>query len=477
MSEPAQAVVDAFRPVNEELEAELEVVEGEVPREIRGVLYRNGVGRLEVYGTPQMHPFDGDGMVSRFRVAEGRVTYRNRYVRTREFEEEARSQRMLYRGFGTNLPGGFARNALRMRFKNAANTSVILHGGRLLALWEAGVPHALDPESLRTIGRFDYDGALRNHDWATRWINDELPFSAHPKVDPETGELWNFGLQIGPRTKLQIYRVNAHGVLSERRTITLDEPCFMHDFVITREYAVFFASPVKFDVARALSGISTPVEAIRRNPGRATEVLVVPRDGGEARRFQAPEGFFCFHFFDAFSRDGSIVVDGCRMDDFAGGTIDVRDVDAIREAVFDPAFLTRWTIDLEAGRVSERRLCATPMELPTIDRRFVGRPRRLGWATARTRNHGAPLLNGLARIDFESAEVSTRDLCPDLPGEPVFVPVGSEEGEGWLLTVVYRAEARISELWVVDPGTLRTQARVALPHHQPPGFHGCFAPD
>jgi len=470
-----QAVIDAFRSVASEEDARLDVVEGEVPAALRGKLLRNGPGKLEVHGTPLMHPFDGDGMVSEFTFGPDGVRYRNRWVRTREFEAEERAGRILYRNFGTNLPGGLAKNFMRTHFKNAANTSIVHHGGKLLALWEAGLPHALDPETLETRGRDDYDGALtRALPRVTRWMIAEAPFSAHPKIDPKTEELYNFGLLIGPRPGLSFHRIGADGQLRSARYLALRRASFIHDFTITARHAVFFATPIRFDVPRALSGLRTPVDAIRRDPSERTEILVVPLDGGPERRILAPDGFFIFHFFNAFERDDHVVVDGCRMDDFPGGTVDLRDPSSIRGAPFDPAYPTRWTVD--ASRVREERLSSTPMELPFVDRRFVGRPHRFGWATARTRDDGSPLYTGLARFDFATGEAVVRDLAPDLPGEPVFVPAAphAAEGDGWILSVVYRAHTRISELWILDPVRLDPVARLPLPHHLPPGFHGAF---
>ena len=118
--------------VHDERDDTLRVTEGVLPPALRGVLYRNGPGKMEVFGTRYDHPFDGDGMVTRFSFDGRAVHYRNRFVRTSEYAAEQRAGRMLYRSFGTNLPGGLRRNFLRLRFKNAANTSVVLHGGKLL---------------------------------------------------------------------------------------------------------------------------------------------------------------------------------------------------------------------------------------------------------------------------------------------------------------------------------------------------------
>jgi all-trans-8'-apo-beta-carotenal 15,15'-oxygenase len=472
----AAVAVRAFEPVESEVDVRLDVVEGAVPEALRGVLYRNGPGSLRVGDTPQMHPFDGDGMVSRFAFEASGVRYRNRFVRTREWLNEQRAGRMLYRAFGTNLPGGFAKNALRMRFKNAANTSVVRHGGLLLALWEGGLPHALDPVSLATLGRFDYGGALRARSPLERVLVGELPFSAHPSICARTGELWNFGVSVAPRPTLLVHRVDAEGVLRETRRVPLPRASFVHDFVLTSRWAVFFLTPVRFDVVRALSGRASPVDAIGRDPSAPLTVLLVPRDGGEPRMLRAP-ACFVFHFFGAREDErGRVIVDGCRMDGFAGGSIDLRDAEALRRAHFDDALPTRWTIDPDRGRVDEEHLADVPMELPTV---HPTRAARFGWAIARMVRGGAPVHTGWAKLDRETGATVLRDETPDITSEPVVVakPGATDEDDAWLLALVYRAARHRTELVVLEARDLSTVARLALPHHQPPGFHGCFVDD
>ncbi len=471
----APVAVRAFQPVESEVDVSLAAEEGGVPADLRGVLYRNGPGSLVVGDTPQRHPFDGDGMVSRFAFEPTGVRYRNRFVRTREWQREQRAGRMLYRAFGTNLPGGLATNALRMRFKNAANTSVVRHGGMLLALWEGGLPHALDPESLATLGRFDYGGALRPRSPLEKILIGELPFAAHPSICAGTGELWSFGLAVAPRPTLLVHRVNADGSWRETRRYPLPRASFVHDFVLTSRWAVFFLTPVRFDVARALSGRSSPVDAIEQDPGAPLSILMVPRDGGEPRTLHG-DPCFVFHFFGAHEDErGRVVVDGCRMGGFAGGSIDLRDPEALRRAGFDDALPTRWSLDPARGTVEERRLSDLPMELPTVHPTLA---RRFGWATARVVRGGPPVHTGWAKLDRETGATVVSDVTPDLTSEPVVVakPGATDEDDAWLLALVYRAASHRTELCVLEARDLTLVCRLPLPHHQPPGFHGCFVP-
>lgn len=476
--ERARVVCRSFEPCEGEVDVELDLVEGAAPAGLRGVLYRNGVHSLEVQGVPQMHPFDGEGMVSRFAFEGGRVRYRNRVVRTREVLAERRAGRMLYRAFGTNRPGGLLANALRMRFKNAANTSVVHHAGRLLALWEAGLPHALDPETLETIGRFDFDGALQPSGPLERLFAAEMPFSAHPAIDPEDGSLHNFGVLVGAPTKLVVYRVDRTGALVERTAVPLPRASFVHDFVLTPSWRVFFLTPVRFDVPRALSGLATPVESLSQAPGAPTEVLLVPREGpdkvGRAVRLPAAPSF-TFHWINGFEDDaGRVIVDGCRMDAFPGGTVDMQDPRGLAAARLPPPRPTRWTLDVSAGRVEERALSDVALELPTVHPADRQRRHRFAFGMVNPQPAGPTIYSAIGKLDCESGEAQVRDFGLDLAGECVLVPRSEAPDDVWLLVVMYVADAHRSDLVCLDGRDLSVQARWRLPHHHPPGFHGCF---
>lgn len=474
----ARLVARAYEAVESEVDVRLEPAEGAVPEALRGVLYRNGPGRLGIGGDRYGHPFDGDGHVVRFALGPDGVRYRNRFVRTRELEAEERAGRMLYRGFGSNLPGGLGRNLLRVRFKNAANTHVVWHGGSLLALWEGGVPHRLDPETLATLGRYDYRGRLRAGGLLERVLTPELPFAAHPTVDPRTGELWSFGTLLGARPRLLLYRVDPAGHMAPIESVPLDRLYFLHDFVLTRRWRVFFLTPVSFDVARALSGLDTPVDAIHQTDGAPTRVCLVPRDGGPPR-FADADPCFVFHFAGGFDADdGRVVVDGLRMDGFPGGSVDLSDPEALAGLRYPPPRLTRFTIDPVAGTVDEARLFDRPGELPSVHPDRVTRRHRFVWATAKAHGTALPVYRSLVKWDVETRQERVRDFGWGLPGEPLMVPRpgATAEDDGWLLCLAYHLDDHRSSLHVLDAATLEPVARLPLPHHVPPGFHGTWVP-
>ena len=470
--------VRATETVRDEVDVTLRVAEGALPETLRGVLYRNGPGKMEVHGTKYDHPFDGDGMVTRFAFGNSGVRYRNRFVRTREYIAEERAGEMLYRSFGTNLPGGLRRNLFRLRFKNAANTSVVLHGGQLLALWEGGLPHRLDPVTLATHGTHDFGGRLQNRTSVLgRLLSPHLPFSAHPKRDLDTGELVNFGTLAGKSNFLVAYRVRADGVMAAPTFTRLPRLSFVHDFVLTPRYCVFFLPAVSFRVAATLLGFSSPAASLRASVGSRGSVLVVPRDGSAPIEVPCDDGFV-FHFANGYEDpEGRVVLDGMRMDTLPPASA-FQDLFAGRDVDLPPTFPTRYLIDLEKRTATRTRLGVSMADLPTIDPRHAGRPYRHLWAIAG--DHGAPdpFFHHVVHVEHAGAGTreTLRDFGEDLPGEPLFVPApgATAEADGWVLTLVYRVREHRTDLHVLDPGTLATVCRLELPHHVPPGFHGTW---
>ncbi|MEM9491818.1 MAG: carotenoid oxygenase family protein [Myxococcota bacterium] len=471
--------------VRESRDEPLPCLEGRLPAGLRGVLFRNGPGRFERGGHRYGHPFDGDGMVSRFAFDGGGVRYSNRFVQTRELLAEERADTLLYRGFGTLRPGGWWRNALRMRFKNAANTNVIAHAGKLLALWEGGWPHELDPQTLATRGRYSFGGKLENRFSAVeRLINPELPFSAHPKWDPDTGHLHNFGLAFGRKNRLLLYDVDTRGHMAEPRIEELPALSFAHDFALTRNYWVFLLPAVEFRIARTLWGTSSPVGALSADSRRPMQVLLVPRHGGPSRMFDAIPGF-AFHLAGAYENArGEVVVDAMVMDRFPDlsrpedmVSPEVCESDGVGRGLATP---TRLYCDPTRGHVSASVLAPFSVETPTVAPQQTGWYRdrhRVIWGTATAPGMKIPFYSSLCRIDLTTGQHVTRDLFPNLPSEPIPIAAPgarSAEQRGWLAVPVYIADAHVTDLLIVDATTLATVARFRLPHHLPHDFHGGF---
>jgi carotenoid cleavage dioxygenase-like enzyme len=261
------------RPNRMEVDAPDLFVEGELPGDLAGVFYRNGAEPLYPPTDEDYHWFDGDGMVYAFFIEDGQVSMRNRWVRTDKLLLEMKEKRRLFGVFGN--PATTDPVARGTRY-NTANTNIILHGGKLLALMEGAPPVELDPRSLDTIGEEHHGGVITT------------AFSAHPTVDHATGELINFGVlarEQGRAPEIRYDVIDFDGQPIKTETIPVPHQSLMHTFFVTENYVVFPVTPLDISIERALSG--GPMTAWV--PDRPSKLGVMPRNGSAAdvRWFEA----------------------------------------------------------------------------------------------------------------------------------------------------------------------------------------------
>ena len=452
-----------FRSLEEEHSYSIAEIEGEVPRGLRGTLYRNGSGRNQLGGQWFAHWFDGDGMITALRFDDAGVHFRNRFVATPNYRDETKAGHLLNRGFGKMRPGGLLANALRQP-ANVSNTSVVIDSGRLLSLWEGGPPYELDPETLETRGVADFGGALK-------------AFSAHPKIDPESGELFNFGIDYGPTTTLTPYRV-AKGAVTRLPPVTLPYPLMNHDFVLTKNHLVFCLGPILVRSLAMILGMTSFDGALHWEGGKPTLILLVPRGGG-VPRFIETGAFFQFHFANGYEEDGALVVDLARYPDYSVIGEALRTYWRSEWPAKGMAELTRLRVDLASGKVESRSLAAgSANEFPTTNPSHVGKRYRYAYIACSPADRPQGLQQLVARVDVEAGGATTHDFGPDgYAGEPLFVPTGAAEDDGVVVTLVYNAAQQRSAVVGLDARDLAAKPifTARLKHHVPYPLHGYFA--
>ncbi len=455
----------------------IEDIEGSVPPELTGTLFRNGPGLLDINGYPIRHPFDGDGMISSFAFRDGRVFYRNRFVQTAGYVAEKAAGKPLYRGvFGTQKPGGWLSNLFDLKLKNIANTHVIYWGGKLLALWEAAEPHRLDPQTLDTLGIDYLDGLLKPGD----------AFAAHPRIDPgdrtqnESARLVNFSVKTGVSSTLTLYEFDLDGrcIRSYRRSIP--GFAFLHDFAITPHYAIFFQNPVTFNPLPFVLGLKGAAECVQFNPKGSTQIILIPREGeAPAQVLTAPAGFV-FHHANAFEQASKVWVDSIVYGGFPtldeGTTYETVDFAKVPEGQ-----LWRFELDLAAGTCTSTCLISRCCEFPTLHPNHIGRPYRYLYIGAAHAPQGNAPLQAILKRDLVTGDEQIWSEAPrGFISEPVFVPRPGAEGEeeGWVLSLVYNSARQCSDLIILNAQDLVAgpMARLKLRHHVPYGLHGSFTP-
>lgn len=445
--------VGNFGPVAREIESSSLVIRGELPPVLTGTLFRNGPNPR--FPTPATHWFGGDGMIHAISLANGRAAYRNRWVRTPKWRDEDRAGRALFRTFAGKVPDA---PEWVGDDRGVANTNIVWHANRLLALEEGHRPTLMAPRTLDTLGYADY-GAQQG------------PFTAHPKIDPQTGEMFFFGYNAdGPLTRgITVGTIGPDGRLA--RYAKFDAPyCSMvHDFMMTSRHLLIPILPLTGSRERVEKGL--PAYAFEA--GRAAMIGVMRRDAPAAdlRWYEGP-ACYVFHAMNAWETDHALVADVMVYDE---APLFPRPDGSPGDPSRQQAYLARWTFDLAdgCGAFTSERLCDIPGEFPRIDERFAGRRYRHGWfAASRPGEEG---LSGIVHIDVSAGASRTCWLpSDDATSEPVFVPRGTEEGDGWILAVVWRGASNSSELLVFDAREMEAGpvATVELPQRVPFGFHG-----
>ncbi|MGO9607681.1 MAG: carotenoid oxygenase family protein [Candidatus Binataceae bacterium] len=458
-----------WSPGFENLEAERSYdveVEGNVPAALNGTLFRNGPGINKIAGQWLAHWFDGDGMLSAIRFTGGGVHYQNRYVMTPKHINETSAGKVLYRGFGTMKPGGVFTNALRVP-ENASNTSVVYHADKLLSLWEGGFTYRINPADLSTVGPDDFDG--------------QVPvFSAHPKIDPRTGELFNFGMIYGRTNQVQIYRITRDGKLDRFPAIEMPWSVMNHDFVITEKYLVFCFNPIMFNGIKMILGFGSFDGELSWNGNRPTRILMVPRNRASQPRWIDAEPFFQFHFANAYDDGGSVVVDVARYPDYSTAGEEVRNFWKTGWPSRGGAQMTRLTIDPSGGKTESRALAdREATEFPRIDPRRNGNAYRFLYVAAAAPGATRGFQQTIARVDTTTGEISSHDFAPNgYVGEPVFIPAAAKgaEDDGYVVTLVLNAATKRTDIVILDARDIAAKplAVAHLTHHVPFGFHGFF---
>lgn len=463
MDQPGDPLLmGAFEPLRTEYDVAHLRLEGQLPADLNGALYRIGPNPQF---TPRAtyNPLQGDGMVHVFQITDGRVSYRNRWVRTREWMMEREAGRAL---FATGDPRDSDPSVADVVRQGAANTHIVPLAGRLFALEEGHPPIEMEPLTLETLGPFDFEGRLPG------------AMTAHPKFDPTTGETLFFTNFPARRFdgRLSFHVADAAGQLVRSTSVPGPYPAIVHDFAITRDHVVFVVCPVTLSQERLRTGRPP----IAWEPNLSAYLGVLPRSGaGEEVHWFAAPACMVWHTLNAYEDGDCIHLDLCQQEAPAYPTPDGRPAPeaALRQ------FLTRWTVRLGSDEeVSVRRLSKVVCEYPRIDERRTGLPYRYGYvATEGGPGTGDLLHRAIGRYDHQTGEMRmwrAPDGCA--VSEPVFAarPASTAEGDGYLLATVYDEGRNASHLTILDARKIEDGpvARAFLDHRVPAGFHGSFVP-
>jgi len=455
-------------PVRMQFSIENLPVEGDIPAEIDGAFFRAVPDPAHVPMMSEDTILSADGMVSRFRIQGNTVDFAIRYVETERYKAERKARRALfgaYRNPYTDDPSVAGVD------RTVANTTPVWHAGRLLMTKEDGLPYEVDPETLETIGRWTFDGALRSE-----------TMTAHVRIDPDTQEMFLFGYEAaGLATRDVSYAIaDRDGNLVSEKWFQAPYCAMLHDFAITERFAIFPVFPTTADLDRLKAGGPHWIH----EPDGQCWIGIMPRygDPSEMRWFKGPVGSSGYHIMNAYDEGNLVHLDLNVMDTNVFPFI--RAASGIDRSLAEMrASLVRWTFDLGAGGDGyTERLIGPPGDMPRTAARDQGRPYRVGYYALFDPRIGPPNIHGvvgagfnaLVRIEVGNGHLDVLPLPHQSVSEPVHIPAKDPDHEGWLAFIVDDHSDMSSSLWIAEAErpSAGAIAKVRLPVRLHPQIHG-----
>ncbi len=472
-----------FTSLNSEVTLDQLPIEGQIPGWLKGSLYRNGPAKFEVGHEKYSHYFDGLAMLHRYSFEAGQVAYRNRFLRTPVYQK-AVSTGKINGGFGTNQNAflllrvlNMAQMVLTQSYNEGYNTNVSIarFGENFVALTEPPTPTAFDPQTLKTLGLFDFKDELRG----------QLS-TPHPHYDYQNRQQINYLTRFGRTNAYQVYRL-AEG--SRRRrligTIPVREAAYMHSFATTENYIILTEYPFVLNPLDLVLSSKPYIENYRWKPQNGTKFYVMSKKTGRVEKIFQSAAFFGFHHVNAYEQGNDIFVDVAALPDAAsigqGYLADLRA--ANKEYTLPRGQFRRYHMVIRAGVKSRSSLDYEVMseegyDMPALNlAQNSARDYRYAYGVGYNRHLLETPSNQLLKIDLKNRTTKIWAGPSCYPGEPIFVanPEAKSEDDGVILSVALDGLREKSFLLVLDASSFEEIGRANLPHHVPFDFHGLYA--
>lgn len=454
-----------FQSQTSECEPCVLTVSGSIPRWLEGSLYRNGPAQFEVNSGRFRHWFDGLAKLHRFQFKENAVNYCSRFVRSNAFLNSKATGKISAKEFATNPEESLLSRLISLfspKLTDNTNVNLTRLNGQMVAMTETTHVLRFDPETLTSMGEFEFSDRLSGH------IS-----TAHPQIEPQTGAQYNLLIKLGPSSSYTVFKI---GATSSRRKqlarLPVKNPAYIHSFAATKKHLILFEYPLLLNVGGLLFSGKPYIENFNWTPQQGTRIHVINKENGEFWTTQT-EAFFAFHQLNAFEEGPFLEVDIIAYEN--DRIVSSLYLENLRRGgdIPEPRPI-RLRINLENRSVSKTHLSDCLIELPCINfSKFAGIRYRYAWSI---KAEAGCFPSGLTKLDL--LDGSHKDWAEDgcFCGEPVFVsnPELNDEDAGVILSVVLDSRQQSSFLLILDAKNMEELARIGVPQRIPFGFHGCF---
>jgi all-trans-8'-apo-beta-carotenal 15,15'-oxygenase len=439
-------------------------IEGDLPSDISGRLFRVGVGQFSKFGERHRHWFDGDAGIVKIEIKDQQAVGSLRILDCSP-PDEAKAGRMILGRYG-RAPQGLWRRLKSIlsndMFVNSANTSLIPIGEKVFALWEGGLPTEIDTQSLERLGESDFEKTLSRS------------FSAHPKWHAPSGELVNFGIRYFPKPIIDLYSVSMSCRARRLAHIPFSGGSFIHDFAVTARYAIFMVAPVFMSAGDFLVRGRSISESMQWRPKQKTEVIVVDLRNPDKIYRMHTNAVLVTHVINAFEvGESKISVDAITYADIS----DINRTSEVLDGRLSPEGSrgkpVRWHIDLISGTVDLEMLTDWSAETPTVISLGAGGETET-FAAVGYRNRESEkneLFDSIGIFNCSTRELKTIDFSGDTICEANLV-VSQAKGKH-LLVQAYSSERDQSYVAVLSVEARPERvATLWMPSALPFTFHG-----
>lgn len=445
-------------------------VRGRIPDWVAGTLVRNGPGTFRVGQEQYRHWFDGLAMLHRFTVAGGQVSYANKYLQSRAYDEARATGRISYSEFATDpCRSMFQRvqSVFSPRITDSAKVSIARIADHYLALAETPIQVEFDPQTLESVGVFQYEPGTTGQ-----------MTTVHPQFDFASDEVFNLVTRYHRVSHYRVYKLKGQLQPELASSLPVSQPAYMHSFGMTENYFILSEFPLVVNPLHLLLWLKPYIENFRWKPQRGAPFWIIDRRTGKLVRKVEADPYFAFHHVNAFERGGELVVDIAAYPD--ADVLQAYYLNRLKDPNLEVPFgnLRRYRLPLKAGRASYEVISDQCMELPNFDyRRYNMRDGyRYVYAVSIHPQQRQGFYNQLLKVDVETGATQTWYQPGCYPGEPIFVgkPGRETQDDGVILSVVLDARAGTSFLLVLDAHSFDELARAEIPHAVLFGYHGAY---